>query len=131
MEKVKTTSTNYQNKESLGAVCMEAYALDLIGTRWKLAVFYALKNGPLRFSELKNNIANITERMLSLSLRELEKDQLVSRTVYPEVPARVEYNLTDSGKALEPVWKLLREWGRKHREMIGEGHLVSDKIKDC
>jgi DNA-binding HxlR family transcriptional regulator len=127
MKKVKTTSTNYQNKESLGAVCMEAYALDLIGTRWKLAIFYMLKKGPLRFSELKNQIGNVTERMLSLSLRELEKDLLVSRTVYPEVPARVEYALTDAGKALEPVWGLLREWGRMHREMIGEGHLVPEK----
>lgn len=106
---------------------MEAYALDLIGTRWKLAIFYMLKNGPLRFSELKSRIDNITERMLSLSLRELERDLLVSRTVYPEVPARVEYALTDSGKALEPVWGLLRVWGRKHREMIGEGHLVAEK----
>jgi DNA-binding HxlR family transcriptional regulator len=131
MKKIKTTSTNYQNKENLGTVCLEAYALDLVGTRWKLAIFYVLKNGPLRFSELKNRIPNITERMLSLNLRELEKDLLINRTIYPEVPARVEYSLTDCGKALEPVWGLLREWGRKHREMIGEGHLISDKIKDC
>lgn len=121
MGKIKTTSTNYQNKEVLEATCTTAYALSLIGTRWKLIIFYNLKDGPMRFTELKNKIPNITERMLSLSLRELEKDLLVSRTVYPEVPPRVEYTLTSAGKALSPVWDLLNEWGRKHREMIEEG----------
>jgi DNA-binding HxlR family transcriptional regulator len=127
MGKIKTTSTNYQNKETLGATCTTAYALSLIGTRWKLIIFYNLKDGPLRFTELKNKIPNITERMLSLSLRELEKDLLVSRTVYPEVPPRVEYALTSAGKALAPVWDLLNDWGRRHREMVEEGHSVMDK----
>lgn len=124
MSKIKTSSTNYQNRETLDATCMSAYALNLIGTRWKLIIFYYLKEGPLRFTELKNKIPNITERMLSLSLRELEKDLLISRTVYPEVPPRVEYALTSAGKALNPVWDLLADWARKHKEMIDEGELV-------
>lgn len=124
MGKIKTTSTNYQNRETLDATCMSAYALNLIGTRWKLIIFYYLKEGPLRFTELKNKIPNITERMLSLSLRELEKDLLISRTVYPEVPPRVEYALTSAGKALSPVWDLLGDWARRHKEMIEEGQLV-------
>lgn len=127
MGKIKTSSTNYQNRETLDATCTTAYALNLIGTRWKLIIFYNLRQGPLRFTELKNKIPNITERMLSLSLRELEKDLLVSRTVYPEVPPRVEYELTSAGRALDPVWNLLNEWGRMHKEMAGDGQLVTDK----
>lgn len=124
MGKIKTSSTNYQNRETLDATCMSAYALNLIGTRWKLIIFYYLKEGPLRFTELKNKIPNITERMLSLSLRELEKDLLISRTVYPEVPPKVEYALTSAGKALNPVWDLLGDWASKHKKMLDEGGAV-------
>lgn len=127
MGKIKTSSTNYQNREMLDATCMTAYALNLIGTRWKLIIFYYLKEGPLRFTELKNKIPNITERMLSLSLRELEKDLLISRTVYPEVPPRVEYELTSAGKALGPVWDQLGNWGQKHKVMIEEGQVEMNK----
>ena len=126
MGKIKTSSTNYQNRETLDATCMSAYALNLIGTRWKLIIFYYLKEGPLRFTELKNKIPNITERMLSLSLRELEKVLLISRTVYPEVPPKVEYALTSAGKALNPVWDLLGDWASKHKKMIDEGQPVME-----
>ncbi len=125
--KTKKSSTNYRNKKALYEACGEAYALGLIGTRWKLAIFYALKNEALRFSQLKNNIPDITERMLALSLRELEKDQLVLRKVYAEIPARVEYELTDSSKALEPVWDYLRGWGIKHRAMVENNSRLLEK----
>ncbi|WP_143304681.1 winged helix-turn-helix transcriptional regulator [Chitinophaga vietnamensis] len=120
MKKVKETSTNYLNKEELIAKCSEAYAMDLIGARWKLSIFYELKNGPVRFTSLKSMIPNITERMLTLHLREMERDGLVIRTVYPEVPARVEYELTESAHELMPVWQFLREWGKRHRERMLE-----------
>ncbi|MCW3463486.1 winged helix-turn-helix transcriptional regulator [Chitinophaga nivalis] len=115
MKQIKESSTNFSNKENLIAICTEAYAMDLIGARWKLSIFYELKYGPARFSELKKKIANVTERMLTLHLREMERDGLVNRTVYPEVPARVEYSLTDSASELLPVWDYLRAWGKRHR----------------
>ena len=70
----------------------------------------------MRFSELKEHIPNITDRMLTLHLQELEADGLISRTVYAEVPPRVEYQLTPSAVLLIPVWDQLNEWGHQHRE---------------
>ncbi|SHK97619.1 transcriptional regulator, HxlR family [Chitinophaga jiangningensis] len=115
MASIKKNSTNNINRETIKSRCPEAYAMDLIGTRWKLSVFYNLKNGPMRFTVLRDRIGNVTDRMLTLHLREMEQDGLVIRTVYPEVPARVEYQLTESAMELQPVWELLRAWGSRHR----------------
>lgn len=119
VSKRKETSTNSINRSILNE-CGVVYAIDLIGGRWKLYILYKLEDRKLRFSELKKLVPNITERMLTLQLREMERDHLVARTVYPEVPARVEYELTESGKKLIPVWKMLEEWGGEHRERIQE-----------
>ncbi|MBV7531583.1 helix-turn-helix domain-containing protein [Chitinophaga sp. sic0106] len=116
MASIKKNSTNNINKEIIIARCSEAYAMDMIGTRWKLSVFYQLKHGPMRFSALRDSIGNVTDRMLTLHLREMERDGLVIRTVYPEVPARVEYSLTESAVELQPVWEYLRAWGKRHMD---------------
>ncbi len=100
--------------------CPEIYAINLIEGRWILIICCLLNQGKQRFSELKRKIPNITERMLTLQLRKMEENQLITRTVYPEVPPRVEYELTESGKKLKPIIKKLEEWGVQHREMISK-----------
>lgn len=114
MANTKESSTNNQNKIFI-TDCNVTYAVQLVGGRWKLPILLQLKNGKKRFGELKKIISNITERMLTLQLRELEKDGLVSRKVYAEVPPRVEYELTKIGKELMPVCKELHKWGAKHK----------------
>ncbi len=87
----------------------------MIGGRWKpVIIFNLLQNDVLRFGELKSQIEGITQRMLTNQLRELEKDQIVARKVYAEVPPRVEYSLTDYGRTLEPIMIAMRDWGAKH-----------------
>ncbi len=106
------------NRKMLNDFCGMVYAIDILGGRWKLLILYKLENKTLRFKDLKKIIPNITERMLTLQLKELEKNQLVQRTVYAEVPPRVEYMLTDSGKMLIPIWKKLELWGLAHRDKV-------------
>lgn len=117
MAKRKETSTNHLNREHINEVCGMAYAIDMLAGRWKLKILYKLENKTLRFRELKERIPHITDRMLTLHLQELEADGLISRTVYAEVPPRVEYQLTESAILLIPVWDQLNEWGHQHREM--------------
>ncbi|WDF67008.1 helix-turn-helix domain-containing protein [Sphingobacterium oryzagri] len=119
MSKVKETSTNFANKMALADECPEAYASNIIGGQWTLVICSWLMQGKLRFSELKNLLPNITERMLTLQLRKLEEHKLVKRTVYAEVPLRVEYELTSIGYALKPIIKQLEDWGVKHRAEVG------------
>jgi len=116
MAKRKTTSTNSINKQNLADFCGMIYAVDMIGGRWKLIILYKLEKRTMRFSELKKIIPGITDRMLSLHLRELEKDGLVERTVYPEVPPRVEYRLSESAISLIPIWQELEHWGIAHKQ---------------
>lgn len=114
MANTKETSTNNQNKIFI-TDCNVTYAIQLVGGRWKLPLLFQLQKEKKRYGELKKIIPNITERMLTLQLRELEKDGLVSRRVYAEVPPRVEYELTKIGKELMPVCKVLDKWGAKHK----------------
>jgi DNA-binding HxlR family transcriptional regulator len=116
MAKRKENSTNMLNENYITGSCNLTYAVCKIGGRWKLLILCKLENGKLRFSELRNQINGITERMLTLQLRELEKENLVKRTVYAEVPPRVEYEMTDIAKELIPIWNQLSEWGQKHKE---------------
>lgn len=113
----KLSSTNTRNREVLADFCGMTYALNLIGGRWKLLILYKLEKRRLRFSELKRTLPHITDRMLTLQLRELEQDGLIARTVYAEVPPRVEYELTASALALSPIWKSLEAWGDAHRSV--------------
>lgn len=116
MTKKKENTTNGINREFLSD-CNLTYAVQLMGGRWKLPILTRLSKGKKRFGELKRIIPNITERMLTLQLRELERDGLVIRTVYQEVPPRVEYELTPLSIELMPVCLLLHEWGAKHKNV--------------
>ena len=112
----KASSTNSRNREVLGAFCGINYALNMLGGRWKLLILHKLEPQTLRFSELKKTLPHITDRMLTLQLRELEQDGLITRTVFAEVPPRVEYALTASGQSLAPAWQSLEAWGNAHRQ---------------
>jgi DNA-binding HxlR family transcriptional regulator len=115
----KESSSNYFNKEKINAYCGMAYALSLIGGRWKPNIlFQLLVNGKMRYGELRKVIPEVSERMLVAQLKELESDQLVQRIVYPEVPPRVEYKLTDLGYSMQPLLKDISEWGNMHRSVV-------------
>lgn len=114
----KENSTNMQNEKFITEGCDLTYAVCKIGGRWKLLILCQLEEGKLRFGEIKNLLTGVTERMLTLQLRELEKDGLVKRTVYAEVPARVDYELTSVAKELIPIWSQLRIWGKNHKTLM-------------
>ncbi|SFU18773.1 DNA-binding transcriptional regulator, HxlR family [Algoriphagus locisalis] len=118
MTKIKKTSTHFQNKKELENECAEVFASNIIGGQWALAICCYLINGKHRFGELKKCLPNITERMLSLQLRKLEENKLVKRTVYAEVPPRVEYELTSIGHELKPLIKELENWGVRYKKHI-------------
>jgi DNA-binding HxlR family transcriptional regulator len=88
--------------------------LKVLGGKWKLLILWNLKDETKRFSELKRLIPDITEKMLTQQLRELEKDEIVSRNVHSKVPLRVDYSFTEYGKSLIPTIESLCEWGEKH-----------------
>lgn len=92
--------------------CSVEVALHLIGGKWKGVVLYHLLHGVKRFNELRKLIPNVTQRMLTLQLRELEKDGLIFRKIYPVIPPKVEYSLTPLGASLEDILLSLRKWGR-------------------
>lgn len=118
MTKVKKSSTNYANKKTLAEECPEVYASIEIGRQWTLAICCYLIGGKLRFGELKKRLPDVTDRMLSLELRKLEQRNIVFRRVYPEVPPRVEYELTPIGYELQPIIKELAIWGEKHKDAL-------------
>jgi len=118
MSEIKETSTNFANKIALADECPEAYASNIIGGQWTLVICSWLLSGKMRFGELRKKLPNITERMLTLQLRKLEEHKIISRTIYAEVPPRVEYELTPIGYALKPVIKALESWGEEHRAVL-------------
>jgi len=96
------------------ALCVRFHAaVELIGRRWSGAVLHILMRSPARYAEIRDSIPDITDRMLSERLRELEDEGIVSRKVIPEIPIRVEYSLTAKGRALEPALAALGKWAEK------------------
>ncbi|MBN3816155.1 helix-turn-helix transcriptional regulator [Paraburkholderia sp. Se-20369] len=91
--------------------CSVEEAMRLLGGRWRLLLVSYLLDGPKRFSDLRRDMPGISQRMLTLDLRALEEAGLVRRTVYPEVPVRVEYDLTEDGERLRPVVDVMRDFG--------------------
>ena len=96
--------------------CSVEAALDVIGNKWKGVILFHLLDGTKRFNELRKLIPSVTQRMLTLQLRELEKHGIIVRKVYPEVPPKVEYSLTSFGMELKPLLLSLREWGSRFME---------------
>lgn len=100
--------------------CAMDITMRYIGGKWKTVVLWYLKKDKKRFGELKKLIPNITEKMLSLQLKELEKDGIVSRKLFMEIPPRVEYSLTTFGKTLIPMLEEIAKWGRTQAETKGK-----------
>jgi len=96
--------------------CPVEATLKVVGGKWKGIILYHLLSETLRFSELGRSMPEVTQRMLTKQLRELEADGLIARKVYPEVPPKVEYSMTEYGMTLEPVIKALQEWGLQHTQ---------------
>ena len=111
----KETSVNLENERALESECPFIYALSLIGKRWKPAILWKMTEGINRFGQMKRAIPPISEKMLSQHLRELEADGLITRTIYPEIPPRVEYALTPLGESLKPTLNQLYHWGEYAR----------------
>jgi DNA-binding HxlR family transcriptional regulator len=101
--------------------------LNRIGDKWSVMVVGMLgRSGTLRFNELKRMINGVSQRMLTLTLRNLERDGLVTRTIYPEVPPRVEYKLTEMGKTLDGPISRLWDWSAEHHAAILEARTIYD-----
>ena len=94
--------------------CPVEATLDLIGGKYKALILWHLTNGKLRFSELSKVIKNATPKMLTQQLRELEANNLIHREVFPVIPPRVEYSLTEAGKSLMPILVAMRDWGAEY-----------------
>ena len=99
--------------------CAVEVTLSVMGGTWKPIVLFHLLHGTKRFSELSRAIPNVTQRMLTLQLRELEEAGIVARTVYAEVPPRVDYALTDMGRSRKPVLIAMRDWGMDYAQSQG------------
>jgi DNA-binding HxlR family transcriptional regulator len=97
--------------------CPVATTVALIGSKWKLLIIRNLLQRPWRFNELKKDLDGISQKVLTDSLRSMEEDGLITRTVYPEVPPRVEYALSDLGLTLKPVLDSMVAWGTAYKEM--------------
>jgi DNA-binding HxlR family transcriptional regulator len=100
--------------------CPVEATLDVIGGKWKAVILFHLVLGPKRFSDLRRLLPAITQRMLTLQLRELEDDGIVHREIYKQIPPKVEYSLTDFGKTLEPILLAMLNWGEQYIDQIIE-----------
>ncbi len=97
--------------------CPVETTLSLIGNKWKVLIIRELLTGTKRFGELKKSVGNVSQKVLTAQLRSMEECGLLIRTVYAEVPPRVEYSLTDLGQSLKPVLDAMSEWGNGYKEM--------------
>lgn len=109
------------------ADCPTRHILDRIGDRWTVLIVVALWDGSARFSQLRRRIEGISHKMLTQTLRGLERDGLVRRTVYPEVPVRVEYELTEAGRTLRAPLRALQEWSIAHLADISAAREAYDR----
>jgi DNA-binding HxlR family transcriptional regulator len=94
--------------------CPVEATIDVVGGKWKPLILWVLRGGTLRYSQIEDELPDITQKMLAKQLRELEKDGIVARKVYPQVPPKVEYSLTETGQSLMPIIDLLNDWGEEH-----------------
>ena len=104
-------------KEEMPA-CPVATTVALIGSKWKLLIIRNLMARPWRFNELKKDLEGISQKVLTDSLRSMESDGIVTRTVYPEVPPRVEYALSELGESMRPIMKAMERWGEEYKKTL-------------
>ena len=106
-------------KEEMPA-CPVATTVQLIGSKWKLLILRNLRMRPWRFNELRRDLEGVSQKVLTDSLRAMEDDGIITRTVYPEVPPRVEYALSHLGKSMEPILDAMEQWGSAYQKMMNE-----------
>ncbi len=104
-----------RTKDELPA-CPVATTVSLIGSKWKLLIIRNLRSRPWRFNELKRDLDGISQKVLTDSLRSMEEDGIITRTVYPEVPPRVEYALSPLGESMGPIMDALADWGTEYKK---------------
>ena len=104
------------SKDEVLPQCPVATTVSLIGNKWKLLIIRNLLVGKARFKDLKNGIEGISPKVLTDNLRSMEEDGLIIRTSYPEIPPRVEYELSDLGNSLRPIIKSMEVWGNKYKK---------------
>ena len=113
----------------LDDACSVQEVLDQIGGKWSMQILLAAIRGPIRFTELERTVEGISRRMLTLTLRNLERDGLITRTVYPTVPPKVEYLATESARELSDALCALIDWADRHRASIGQSRQAYDQRK--
>ncbi len=96
--------------------CPVATTVQLIGSKWKLLIMRNLLKRPWRFNELRRDLDGISQKVLTDSLRSMEEDGIITRTVYPEVPPRVEYALSDLGESMRPIIQAMEQWGTEYKK---------------
>ena len=101
--------------------CPVATTVAMIGSKWKLLIMRNLLVRPWRFNELQKNLEGISQKVLTDSLRSMEADGIIVRTVYAEVPPRVEYSLSELGESMRPIMNAMEVWGKSYQTMAGEG----------
>lgn len=106
-------------KEEL-PVCPVAATVNLIGSKWKLLIMRNLLGRPWRFNELHRALEGISQKVLTDSLRSMESDGIITRTVYPEVPPRVEYSLSELGETMRPIISSMEQWGKGYQELVNK-----------
>ncbi len=106
-------------KEELPA-CPVATTVQLVGSKWKLLFLRNLLARPWRFNELRRDLEGISQKVLTDSLRSMEEDGIITRTVYPEVPPRVEYALSDLGESMRPIIAVMEQWGIEYKENMAK-----------
>lgn len=124
---VTTSSQSVLRASPYRADCPTRHILDRIGDRWTVLIVGALWDGNARFSELRRRVEGISQKMLTQTLRALERDGLVERTVYPEVPVRVEYALTEAGLTLREPLRALEQWSIAHLGDVSQSQEAYDR----
>lgn len=105
--------------KSLITECPMDVAINILSGKWKISILWHLTRGIIRFNQLQRLLQNITQKTLTLQLRELERDGMIYRKVYPEVPPKVEYGLTKLGESMKPILNSMCEWGKFYQESKG------------
>lgn len=129
MNKDTSCDTVFPDDNIYETQCPVIYALDIVGQKWRLPImWYLLEAEPVRYNELKRRIKGITNMMLTKSLKELEEHNLIVRTQYETIPPKVEYSLTERGKALLPALNELSKWGGEQIKLDNNNYIRKQKI---
>lgn len=110
--------------------CNVAYAISLVGGKWKIIIIWKLIAGPARFNEIRRHVEGISESVLSLQLKELEKDAIIRRIDYKAMPLHVEYELTDYGRELKDIVEQLEQWALRYRQAVHPKNLRDPQTED-